>query len=194
MQFETLKEMLVGYVHANIPAPDLSDSHYIPIREWKHNEQGFDFQTAGKTPEDYETWIYPHSGSGGNTSYLGLRVERNGTRLRRITLRAAAYSADRTYELKFNFSRELPALEMRQGCGANVTGERVHFQRVRCVDLLVLDLLELMLPPQIKAHRPEIYLADWGNKRKPCIACGASIRNNWTVCALCRPIPTAMAK
>lgn len=183
LMFESLRSMLLGF--ANEPVtPDYSDPRYVPIRLSKSGD-GFNITFTGR-PDNYEAWIHPHRFHS-NTGYMGLRIQKNDDVIRCLTFRVAAYNAGMTYEFKFNFDEGQPELELRQGRGANITGERVAFQKVQCIDLVVLDLVELMLPPQFLAYNPEIYRGTWGFVDKPCILCGASIRNNWYVCGDCHP-------
>jgi len=185
LQFETLRAMLLGF--ANEPVQTQPDPRYAPIMDRSKSGDGFTFNIHGY-PDNYNVWIYPDSFHS-NTGYMGLRVHKGPALMgiTHLTFRIAAYNAGMVYAYKFNFGVGQPELEMHQGRGYSITGERVSYERVSCIDLVVLDLIEIRLPPQLEKYRPEVYVPKWGVDKKPCILCGTSIPNNWYLCAECHP-------
>lgn len=184
LKLETLRDMLLGFAGEPVH-PDYSDPRYIPIRE-KRNESGFAVDLHGY-PHNYEAWIHPN-GFHYNAGYMGLRVQKGPALMgvTSLTFRVVAENAGMVYEYKFNFGTGQPPLEMQQGRGGNVHGERVHLRKVRCIDLVVLDLISLMLPPQFEKHRPP-FRTSYMTRYKACISCGLNqIQDHWTVCDDCR--------
>jgi hypothetical protein len=181
--FETIRTMLLGF--ASEPVEINTDPLCRPVIE-DRTEDGFRLQFNGN-PHDYKVWISPvdfHS----NVGYMSLHVTKdNDNNITCLVFRICSTSAGKTYEYKFNPFDDQPAVEMRIGHGANVTGERVRFEKVRCIDFVVFDLIDLMLPPQINAHRPApgpyypVSTAD-----KPCFVCETTaVPYNWEVCSDC---------
>jgi len=189
--FESLMTMLLGFADVHIE-PDYSDPRYFPIRESRYGHN-FTFYYHGRSVDDYTVWIYPDMFHH-NAGYMSLRIQKSYNIVDCLTFRVCSQSAGMTYEYKFNFTEGTPAVEMRQGRGANVTGERVRWQTVRCINFVVFDLIELMLPPQIAAYKPK-FGPHYGSKAdKPCFVCGASVPWNWETCSDCYDnVPVAAA-
>lgn len=184
LNFRILQAMLLGF--ANEPVVHNTDPRLILITE-NRIQDGFHLQFNGKTPENYHVWISPvkfHS----NTAYMDLRIIKTNGHIDQLIFRVCATNAGMTYEYTFNFIEGMPNVEMRQGRGTNVTGERVTFKTMRCIDLVVLDFIEGKLPPQILAYRPEpgpYYPASTADK--PCFVCNTVILPyNWEICDACR--------
>lgn len=183
LNFTTLRTMLLGFAGEPIEL-NYTDPRYVPIRINKV-EDGFRFQIHG-WPIDYTAWISPYRYHS-NTGYMGLHIQKTGDHIDCLTLRVCATSAGMVYEYKFNFTTGKPAVEMRQGRGRTVTGERVHFEKVRCIDLVIFDLINLMLPPQITAHRPEPGPYYGSTADKACFVCdNVMVPYNWEICGDCR--------
>lgn len=190
LNFESLRTILLGIAADPTKAfgeptykPD-SDPRYMPIREgWDHDGWGID--VLGYV-HDFNTWIYTNR-CGGNTRYFGLNAMRergSEVMFSSLTFRVVAYNAGMTYEYKFNFSKDKPKLEMREGHGVNVTGERVRFRQVPCIDLVVLDLIEKMMPPQAWVYVSTITSSATGTK--PCMVCDErEIPRHHTLCSTC---------
>lgn len=180
--FEPLRTMLLGFANEHIE-PDYSDPRYYPIRVHKKGH-GFTLDYHGRTVDNYEVWIYP-DGYHHNAGYIGLRIQKTDGRVDCLTFRACATRAGMVYEYKFNFTEGKPAVEMRQGRGGSVTGERVHWQTVRCINFVVFDLIYLMLPPQILAYKPDPGPYYGSTADKPCFVCSATVPHNWETCGDC---------
>jgi hypothetical protein len=189
LNFESLQTILLGIATDPYSAfgdptikPD-PDPRYVPIQETWYLE-GWSIQSYGDS-QRFAMWVYPdHSGS--NTKHFGLDVTRergNEVVIDTLTFRVVAYNARTTYEYKFNFSEGMPPLEMRQGHGTNVTGEGVRFRPVPCIDLVVLDLIEKMMPPRAWTYLPAGFSSTGGTK--PCILCATQINVRDTLCSDC---------
>ncbi len=188
MLLETLRDMLGRFAAQPVAHDSSMFKRHKVSDDWSGN--GFDIKVNGWF-DDYTVLIYPRSNPtcAGNTSWLGVLVDKTADKVTSVTLRVAAYNAGMVYEYKFNFDADPQKgqrpLEMRQGPGNSVTGH-LTLKRARCIDLVVLDLIEQRLPPQILMYR-ERDLTSWGVKDKPCIICQTPIPNNFHVCNRCRP-------
>jgi hypothetical protein len=180
--FESLRTMLLGFANEPIE-PDYSDPQYIPIRQHKRGE-GFTLNYHGRSVAVYQVWIYPDSFHS-NVGYMSLQIQKQDDEIICLTFRVCSTSAYKTYEYTFNFLDGKPAVEMRVGRGANVTGERVRWEKVRCIDFVVFDLINLMLPPQILAYKPEFPRIYLSTADHPCFVCGASVPYSWETCNNC---------
>jgi hypothetical protein len=185
VNFETLRSMLKGF--ANEPVePDYSDSRFLPIRGTERRD-GYTVQRFG-TPDDYQVLMSP-LGYPNPSGYMGLRIQKPGGELHCLTFRVAASNADATYQYKFNFIEGRPELEMAISRGVDVTGESALFRVVHCIPLVVLDLIDMTLPPQLADHRPQASAAgNWITQYKPCILCAATIPDSYYMCSGCRPV------
>lgn len=187
LDFKTLRATLLGFAGEPIEL-NHPDSQRLPISGSKV-DKGFRFEFSGQ-PQSYEVWISPnmyHS----NVGYMGLRIRKTADRIDQLVFRVCASNAGKTYEYTFNFIEGMPLVSMRQGLGGSVSGNYVRWQPVRCIDRIVFDLIELMMPPQMIAHRPKPEGYNRSTARKPCFVCGNMVLGNWETCGDCNNVPVA---
>lgn len=183
LNFDAFMIMLIGFAQEPIE-PDRSDSRYLPIRQVRIDGD-FRFQYYGH-PRNYSVWISPASSPLNNLGYMGLQILSSHGRLDQLVFRVCSASANRTYEYAFNFIEGAPRVKMRQGSRASIRGENVLWEEVRCIDFVVFDLIEHMLPPQITAYRPEPLPYNRSTAKRPCFVCGNATSLHAGTCDDCR--------
>lgn len=186
--FETLRAMLLSFAGQRPEhAPGLLGHNKVQD-DWSGH--GFTITVNGWA-DDYAIRIRPQNAAVrvDNTDWMVLHVdkdEKDPAKINSLTLRVTAQNAGKTYQFKFNFMDGRP-LEMSQGpVPVNQPLPRA-LMRTRCFDFTVLDLVELMLPPQILLHRTEPFLTASRSGMKPCILCATPVAQDFHVCEGCRP-------
>lgn len=192
LNFEALRIILLGIAADPYKAfgEPTTSSDFVPhsrsIRlreEWSID--GWHVESFGYV-DDHSMWIFSDQ-SGSNTRHFGLRVKHERDQevmISVLTFRVVAHNAGMIYEYTFNFSDGMPKLEMRQGPGVSVTADQVNMRPVPCIDLVVLDLIEKMMPPQAQVYLPTGINST--GSTKPCILCDDEIHHHDIMCSKCR--------
>lgn len=177
---ETLRDVMVVFASNPVIADDSKPS---PVGHTMFRN-GYAYVYEGMSASDYTIYIGPGQGLRGCDSRMALHILKDDGRVVHLTFRLVAYSSAKTYEFRFNLGTDRQLLQMWQAEG-RVVGGGAGFERVQCVPMLVVDLVEAILPPVMTTNPPMPEC--WLQGDKLCIACGAH-RIHWAevVCGDCR--------